>query len=343
MPSAQSKKFASIPTATGGIARLACTRMRELGKDPGAVLSRAGLTLEEADDPTARLEVRTQIKILELIAEELQDELLGFRLALTFDLREIGLVYYVMASSELLADALRNAERYSGIVNEGVRLYLGLDRTTAILLDYVNVDRRLDRHQMEFLLVALVRICRQLTDSRLAVRQLKVRHSRANIPEEFKSFFAGDIQFGADVDEIAFPTPVASLKIVGRDTYLNSLLRRYAEEALVDKTAKRPGIRGDVQETISQLLPHGRAEASEVARQLGMSSRTLSRKLRDEGEAFAGILNELRTALAKRYLRDHEFTVTEITWLLGYREVSSFTHAFKRWTGMTPRQFRSSS
>ena len=61
------------------------------------------------------------------------------------------------------------------------------------------------------------------------------------------------------------------------------------------------------------------------------------------GYTFAGILNELRAALAKRYLRDHEFTVTEITWLLGYREVSSFTHAFKRWTGMTPRQFRSSS
>jgi len=342
MPFTQSRKFGSIPTATGGIARLACARMRELGKDVEAVLSRAGLTIEEADDPTTRLEVPTQIKVLELAAEELQDELLGFRLALSFDLREIGLVYYVMASSELLADALRNAQRYSAIVNEGIRLYFSLDRTTAILLDYVNVDRRLDRHQMEFWLVALVRMCRQLTDSRLAVRQLKVRHSRANVPEEFKSFFAGDIQFGADVDEIDFPVPVASLKNVGRDTHLNNLLRQYAEEALADQSAIRPGIRRDVQRIISQLLPHGRAEASEVARQLGMSSRTLSRKLRDEGEAFTEILNELRAVLAKRYLRDHELAVTEVTWLLGYREVSSFTHAFKRWTGMTPRKFRSS-
>jgi len=112
MRSTRPKDFRSIPTATGGVARLACARLRELGKDVKAVLSKAGLRLEEADDPTARLEVRTQVKILELAAEELRDDFLGFHLARSFDLREIGLVYYVMASSEQLADALRNAERY---------------------------------------------------------------------------------------------------------------------------------------------------------------------------------------------------------------------------------------
>jgi AraC-like DNA-binding protein len=71
-----------------------------------------------------------------------------------------------------------------------------------------------------------------------------------------------------------------------------------------------------------------------------MSSRTLSRKLRDEGVTYAEILDKLRSALAKRYLSDRELPVSEIAWLLGYQEVSSFTHAFKRWTGMTPREFR---
>jgi AraC-like DNA-binding protein len=91
------------------------------------------------------------------------------------------------------------------------------------------------------------------------------------------------------------------------------------------------------------LLPHGRAEVSEVARRLGISSRSLSRKLYEEGVTFAEILDELRKALAKRYLDEHELQVSEIAWLLGYQEVSSLTHAFKRWTGMTPRQFRLST
>jgi hypothetical protein len=275
--------LSSIPSATGGIARLACARMREAGKGLEAVLSGAGLTVEEVDDPTVRLEVRTQIKVLELAAQELQDDFLGFHLARSFDLRKIGLHYYVMASSEQLAEALRNAERYSRMNNEGVRLQFRSDPATVIALDYVNVDRRSDRHQMEFWLTALVRICRQLTDNRLAPRKLMVRHFRDSTPAEYKSFLASDVEFGADADEIVFPGQVASLPIVGADDYLNKLLRQYADEALAHRPEVRGRVRADVERVIPQLLPHGKAKTSEVARQLGLSSRTLSRALSAEG------------------------------------------------------------
>jgi len=317
--------------------------MRKAGKGTAAVLSRAGLTVEHVDDPTVRLEVRTQIRVLDLAAKELQDEFLGFHLARSFDLREIGLLYYVMASSEQLADALRNAERYSGINNEGVRLHFHSDRATVIALDYISVDRRSDQHQMEFWLTALVRICRQLTDSQLAPRKLTVRHFRDSTPAEYKSFLAGDIEFGADADEIVFPKHFASLPIVGADTHLNKLLRRYADEALARRPQVRNSVRANVERAIPELLPHGKGTISEVARRLGLSCRTLSRALLAEGATFTKILEELRAALAKRYLRDRELPISEIAWLLGYREIGSFTHAFKRWTGTSPSQFRSSS
>ncbi len=243
MRSANPEGFPSIPSATGGIARLACARMREAGKGTAAVLSGAGLRAEQVDDPTVRLEVRTQIKVLELAAQELQDDFLGFHLARSFDLREIGLLYYVMASSGLLADALRNAERYSSI-------------------------------------------CRQLTDNRLAPRRLTVRHFRDYSPAEYKLFLASDVEFGAEADEIVFSEQVASLPIVGADTYLNKLLRRYADEALAHQPHERGSVRVDVERAIPQLLPHGKAKTSDVARQLGLSSRALSRSLSAEGTSF---------------------------------------------------------
>ena len=342
MPIAKSGGFNSIPSATGGIARMACARLDEMGKDPTVILSKVGLTAEEARDPAIRLEVRTQIKLLELAAEEVQDEWLGFHLARSFDLREIGLVYYVMASSDQLADALRNAERYNQINNEGVRLRFRMqDGIAAIALDYVNVDRDTDRHQIEFWLVTLVRICRQVTNGRLSPSRLKTRHFRNGTPAEFRAFFGVDIEFGANADEIWLPRPIALLSVVGRDEYLNELLRRYAEEALARNPRERLTVRSKAEDILPKLLPHGRATASEVARRLGMSSRTLSRKLGEEGTSFAEILDELRAALAKRYLHDETLPVSEIAWLLGYREVSSLTHAFKRWTGTTPRRFRS--
>ena len=342
MQVARSSGFNSIPSATGGIARLACALLDQLGKDPTVILSKVGLTPEAARDPAVRLEVRTQIKLLELAAEEVDDEWLGFHLARSFDLREIGLVYYVMASSEQLADALRNAARYSQINNEGVCLRFRMqDGSAVIALDYVNVDRDADRHQMEFWLVTLVRICRQVTNGRLSPLRLKTRHFRNGMSAELRTFFGVDVEFGANADEIWFPRPIALLSIVGRDEYLNELLRRYAEEALARKPEERLTVRSKVEDVLPKLLPHGKATASEVARQLGLSSRSLSRKLGEEGTSFAEILDQLRAALAKRYLHDETLPISEIAWLLGYREVSSLTHAFKRWTGTTPRGFRS--
>src|SRR6516162_7369342 len=210
MSSSQADRLSSIPTATGGIARLACARLREFGKDPEAILAQAGATAEQAYDDSIRLEVSKEIRILNLAAEELGDELLGFHLGRNFDLREIGLVYYVIASSERLADAIRNAERYSGIMNDGVRLHFRQDdRASAIALDYVDVDRHSDRHQIEFWLVTMMRICRQITDTRLAPRHLRVRHNRDAMPAEFRTFFGADVEFGAGADEVVFPAPVA--------------------------------------------------------------------------------------------------------------------------------------
>jgi hypothetical protein len=211
------------------------------GRTPTVILSKAGLTAEDARNPVIRLEVPTQIKLLELAAEELQDELLGFHLARSFDLREIRLVYYAIASSEQLADALRNTERYSQIMNEGVRLRFSLqDQAATIALDYVNVDRHAERHQIEFWLVALIRICRQITDTRLAPSRLKMKHFRNGAPAEFGTFFGSNVEFGADGDAISFPAPLAALPVVGRDEYLNELLRRYAEEAPAQKPRARP-------------------------------------------------------------------------------------------------------
>jgi AraC-like DNA-binding protein len=343
MSTPRPESFRTIPSASGGIARLACAKLREQGKDVARILTRAGLTAEVVGDPAARLEAPAQIKLLEFAAVELDDELFGFHLARRFDLREIGLVYYVIASSQHLADALSNAERYSQIANEGVRLRCSLSKGAAITLEYVDIDRRLDRHHMEFWLVTLVRICREVTSSRFAPRRLKVRHLRTDPPADFKSFFGTEVEFGSDADEIVLSAPVASLPTVARDTHLNKLLRRYAEEALASRPITRASTLWKVEKLLSELLPHGRAEVSEVARRLGISSRSLSRELYEEGVTFAEILDELRKALAKRYLDEHELQVSEIAWLLGYQEVSSLTHAFKRWTGMTPRQFRLST
>jgi AraC-like DNA-binding protein len=329
-----------MPSATGGIARLVYARMREAGVQTAPLLSRAGLTVEQIDDHGVRLKVQSQIRFLELGAEALQDDALGFHLAQGFELREIGLFYYVLASSEILVDALHRAERYCGIVNEGISLRCRVGSETAIALSYVDVERRSDRHQIEFWLMSLVRLCRQLTNRRVVPSRVSVMHRRNKTPAEFRSFLGCEIEFGSSLDEVVFPEAVKLMPVVGADMHLNELLTKYCEEALAQRPANPATLRSSVENAITPLLPHGRANAGEIARRLGMSHRTLARRLASEGLTFSEIRTELKTDLARRYLRDGDLPVSQIAWLLGYREVSAFTHAFKRWTGKAPRQSR---
>ncbi len=335
-----SKHVEPPPSATGGIARLVCARIRESGIELAPLLTKAGLSIEQIENREARVKVGSQIRFLELSAAASQDDFLGFHVARDFDLREIGLVYYVLASSESLGDAMRKAERYSSVANEGISLRFGARQETAITLTHVGVDRRSDRQHMEFWLTTLVRICRQLTDRRLMPSQVRVAHNRAATPATVRSFLGCEIEFGSNVDQIIFPEAVKLMPIVSADPYLNELLTKYCDEALAHRKSSSTSLRSRVENAIAQLLPHGRARANEIARQLGMSHRSLVRRLALEGLTFSEVLDELRVDLAKSHLRAGKLPISQMAWLLGYREVSSFTHAFKRWTGMTPRQAR---
>ena len=329
------------PSAAGMLSRLACARAEAAGIEVAQLMAKAGVKSQQIEDDKVWLAVESQIKFVDLIADALQDDLLGFHLARDYDLREIGLLYYVLNSSDQLGDALRRAARYSGIINEGISLRVREGKDLAVTFAYVGVERLSDRHQIEAWVTSLVRICRQLTDRRLLPSCVKFIHHRTGGRPELDSFMGCDVVFGADTDEVEFPGTAGEMPIVGADPYLNELMIKYCEEARAHHEAGRAAFRIDVENAIAPLLPHGKARAAEIARVLGMSPRTLSRRLAAEGLTFAGVLSELRVDLARRYLQDEDLTISEVAWLLGYQEVSAFTHAFKRWTGKTPRQARS--
>jgi len=328
-----------FPTATGGIARLAYEQAKAAGMDVGHFLKRAKLTLQQVTDDRIRVRVTAQIEFLNLVANASQNEFLGIRLAQKVDLREIGLLYYVLASSEKLNDALHRVERYSGINNEGIRITYHQHKGS-IGFHHVGISRLSDRHQIEFFVTVLLRVCRHLVGRQLVPDSIKFMHRRARLPSDLQSFFGCDVTFGNRADEITYSKKSVEGAVVSADPYLNSWLEKFCDEAISSRRAISRNWRLKVENAIAQLLPHGQARMPDVCRELGVSSRTLSRRLTSEGHTFAEVLDALRSDLAKRYLREPELTISEIAWLLGYRQTSSFDHAFKRWTGKMPSRAR---
>ena len=325
--------------AEGTLARLASARARAAGIDVAPLMAKAGVSRQQVEEEDFELPAEGQIRFLELVADALQDDLLGFHLARDLDLRELGLLYYVLNSSDLLGDALRRTERYCAIINEGVRLRVSGGKELALDVKYVGVKRLSDRQQIEAWVTGLVRICRQITNRQLLPCIVSFVHRREGGCPEMNAFMGREVTFGADADQIVFPGTAEQMPVVGADPYLNRLLVRYCEEARAHR-ASTSTFRIRVENAIAPLLPHGKASALEIARRLGMSPRTFARQLAAEGLTFSTVLDRLRADLARHYLRDGGLSISKIAWMLGYGEVSAFNHAYKRWTGKTPRDAR---
>jgi AraC-like DNA-binding protein len=325
--------------ASGGLVRLANAYAASKGLEIGPLLRKAGLTSQHVENSTFALNVKSQIAFLNLVAAAARDELLGFHLAQNFDLREIGMLYYVMASSGTLGDALQRATRYARIVNEGIHLRYREGKQLTISFEYVDVARHQDRHQIEFFMVALVRLVRQLSGRNLFPSRVNLTHHRDRFHARLRKFFGCDVRFGSRTDEIAFASSIRPMALASADPYLNALLIAQCEQTYAHRL--RPAaLRASIENEIVPLLPHGNAQAPEIARRLGMSQRTLARRLAAEGSSFTAILEALKSDLAKHYLAEAGLPITTIAWLLGYQEVSAFAHAYKRWTGTTPKQAR---
>ncbi len=331
-----------LPRSSGVISRLAYARAEGDGVDLEPILKRAAIARQEIENPHATIRVRDQIEFLKAIATAVEDDLLGFHLARPCDLRGVGLLYYVTASSDTLVDALVRAARYTSIANEGISQRCIDAASFGLSFEYVGVSRHADVHQIEFWMTAVVRICRQLTGRQLVPERVSFVHRRPR-NAEMAEFFGDGVEFGADTDQLLFAASCRDLPVVSADPYLNKLLISICEETVESRRRRAGSFRSTVENVVAPLLPHGNAHAGKVARQIGVSQRTLARRLSEESSSFSKLVDELRSDLASRYLADENLTISQIAWLLGYREVASFSHAYRRWTGRTPRAARATS
>ncbi|WP_198411760.1 AraC family transcriptional regulator [Microvirga flavescens] len=337
------KTAASLPTASGVLCRLAAEHAAQAGIRIAPLLRKADLPLSLTNDESLRVTSKSQIVFLDLVANALQDPLLGFHLARDMDMRELAPLYYLMASSSKLGDALDNAARYSAVVNEAVRVSVARSAATfSIDYEYVGIERHLDRHQIVFWITYTLRAARALTNRALTPTYVGFVHQSEADNSEMERYFECPLKFGVPRDRISFDPQITELHFLTEDLFLNRFMVAYCNHASVQRARSENPIRTRVENAIVPRLSEGTASVGAVASDLGLSIRTLSRKLAAEGLTFSTILDELRFDLALQYLRNYELSISQIAWLLGYTEISSFVHAFQRWAGKSPTDARRS-
>ncbi len=247
---------------------------------------------------------------------------------------------YLMAASATPGDALARSTRCFPLMNNTFRLSLGRYRDLAYLeLHNPGDPKYMPRPYIEYIFVNyLVRI-RFVTQMHWKLVELHVTYGKPEVSTEYERIFGGRVLFQQAVNRMVLSRGLMEMPHPSADPELCELLEDHARQKMKD-----PAFGNDWMANIHQALAYN-LEAGDVtlvslARQLGKSSRSLQREIRAHGLSFRELLDCVRRERAFVLLRKQTLPIHEVASGLLFSDPSSFSHAFQRWTGQSPRQYR---
>lgn len=252
-----------------------------------------------------------------------------------------SVLFTLVPSCASPADMVRAICRYATIASDAVRFELRDDgpHMTVRLTPAPRVA--VSRQQVElavWFLVQWLRRLHALTPLRLDCR-VQFAHAALFAPARYAALYQLPLAFGQPHTEVCFGGEALRLALPGHDArrqvYLQTQAERYEQAVLADGDVPR---RAAI--LLMQRLAFGQPDAAEIAAQLHMSVRTLQRRLHEEGSSWGRVADEARRQVACQELRQTARPVSEIAMLTGFSDTRAFLRAFRRWTGLTPTQYR---
>lgn len=306
--------------------------------DAREVLEGLGTTEELLAQPGARISLEQLTQVLELLAPHIGGAELGFYLGWQMKVSAHGFLGFAALSAPTLHEALKLAVRFAPTLTNAIALVLQEGPETTSLLIEEKVDLGATRELIvSALLVGLWQIGNALTGQAL-VGEGAVTFAEPPAFERFRDLITVPIQFHAQEHRLRFASATLRLPLLMADPAAQQLAREQLEREL--DSIKPPETFKERVANLLALEGGGFRSMPEVARLLYMSDRTMKRRLLAEGTSFGDILDEARKVRALMLLRSPKLTLHDVAEQVGYSDLSNFTRAFRRWTGVTPSKFR---
>ncbi|MCR8827321.1 AraC family transcriptional regulator [Photobacterium sp. TY 1-4] len=310
-------------------------------RDDGALVS-GDVVVRRLPQPTdGRLAETDYFDLLDWIRQGHEDEvalLAGYARAIRLD--DIGVLGLAMKTAPTLRASLERVERYWRVVTDTAVYRLDASGDPAFLV----FEAKTGHHPVlefrnEGALAGSAHNMRQIVQGELVLEHVSFRHACRGDPDRYAAHFGCPVHFGADRDTIALRPAMLDLPNRLGDAAVSDFLTAHLETeigSLKDDTS----LRAALLRCLTPALSNGVPQAVDIARKMGMSERTLYRRLAQERLTFRDVLTEAQSSLAKELLREGTSSIAEIAFLTGFSEQSTFTRAFKRWVGQAPAQFR---
>ncbi|MFL5349061.1 MAG: AraC family transcriptional regulator [Hyalangium sp.] len=314
--------------------------LRAHGQDPSPLLREFSLPADVESVPEISLPLSTLRAFLEAAELRSGDPFIGLHVAQAFKRGTYGLVEYIARASSTLRETFHRIARYMALLND--RMVASFQETASTGTFTYGVPGEplsYGRHANEFGLALFVHVGRQLAGQPWNPLSVTFAHPAPRDCAPLTAHFGVVPSFGGGMNVLTLAASTLDLPVTSADPVLLSVLERAAGTPPPRDSAP-PGFVQRVHEAIRASLRDGAPKMETVAKQLHVSARTLQRRLAEHHTSFQDAADAVRSELARQYLRDPHLGISEVAFLLGYSEISTFDRAFKRWTGMTPREFR---
>lgn len=271
------------------------------------------------------------IRLWQATIEAFDDPLLGLKIARSLSVKQLGLVGYSMQHSATLRESLERLARYQRILSEAVRAELTEQQDEFTVSWITHPALKSLRVPIHVGVTLLLRTARELTGVEIRPVRLELPTPQPDGLSEFRAEFACPMQFETQTATLVFTASQMSLPVVTSDDTLVGYLDQLAEIAAAPLDAKNDSTTTAVRRTLWGLLPTGKPSIWHTARTMGISVRTLQRRLGEEGGSYSSVLDGLRRDVAGELLGTGSQSAADIAFLLGYSEPSAFHRAVRRW------------
>lgn len=320
-------------------ARLLWEELEARHLDARAIFVAADLDPAQLQDPNARFPAGRMSRLWQLAEERSGDPAIGVAIGMRWNPTTFHALGYAWLASATLAQAFHRLARYGRVINDASEFTLTTTGTHYLVTGTVrDPDYILSPVTIQAAVVAIVKMCRLVRGESFSPIEVQFPFAPTGATLALEVNLRAPLKFGCghagmliDRQDMEQPLPNA-----------NAELSRSNEEVLMKYLGRldQQQLAQQVRRLILESLPSGQVREDDIAADLHLSTRTLQRRLLEEGVSFGVLLQDIRRELAQHYMDDRQLNVSEIAYLLGFSDQANFTRAFKRWFGTTPSEWR---
>jgi AraC-like DNA-binding protein len=328
----------------GPVYRCLLDAARERGIDTTRILSDFGLTEHAVLSPEARLLPELGRALAVRLVQRIGDPELGLRGAERFRLADVDLLGYVAWHSTSLREMFEALSQYARLLGDTAECALEHGPGTLTVRLGRSGGRVLMPEASDFFAGMVARLVREWSHGAAELLSVQLPRSKPQRTASYERFFAAPVQFGAATTALTYREQTAESEVrpPDNDPALGSILRRHADRALMVLPHNRSVVeraRAQLGKQLDAQVGQRCFDLGSIAAQLGTSERTLRRRLREAGTGYRELIDDVRRERAMMLVHEGAHNVTTMSMQVGFADVTTFTRAFRRWTGTLPSRY----